>query len=446
MTNVNRHRGWVETFERDQLVVALPDLPAVTQALGTLDVRWEKTDQSEDLGMALLVLDLEDIAAAVRRLRADDDGFVGQEIGRFEAERAQALPRARPHADLDLLIRGIRAKFARQFPGWEVTIGKNYGPSLVKGYPHTHGGGNGDPQPTEAPLSPPVFEHRDQEHRGRGIRVGLLDTHIFPDERLTGHYIAAPTDVLHRGRHTYTIFDGHCAFVASCILQQAPAAELYVRSVLDQHGDGSAWKAAVAVAEFARLGLDVVNLSFGEFLTDDNSAPMVLEAAVKRLGPETVVVAAAGNNGDPQELTEELVNEGVKPNSASYPAALPDVVGVGALDKDGKRAAFTPDPAPWIALLAPGVGLVGSYVRGDVMIQRRDKHDHLADQPPPVAFGGKAAWEGCSFAAGIVSGEIAARTRPGRRSARQALDQLLSPDPGKPRPGIMPNPDNRTEG
>ena len=29
----NRHRGWVETFEPDQLVAALPDLPAILQLL-----------------------------------------------------------------------------------------------------------------------------------------------------------------------------------------------------------------------------------------------------------------------------------------------------------------------------------------------------------------------------------------------------------------------------
>ncbi len=442
---MTRHRGWVETFEDDQLVVAMPDLPAVLQVLGALDVRWGKIEQNEDLGMAL-VCGLEGLPAAVRRLREDEDGFIGQEIGRFETERAQALPRAQPHADLELLIRGIRATFARQFPGWEVMIGKNYGPSLVKGYPHIHGGGNGDPQPTSDPLSPPVCEHDHYQRRGQGVRVGLLDTRIFPDDNLTGHFIAASGDVLDPGKRTFTMFDGHCAFVASCILRQAPAAELHVRSVLNKHGDGSAWDAAIAVAEFARLGLDVVNLSFGEFLTDNNTAPMVLEAAVKRLGPETVVIAAAGNNGDPKDLTEELVHEGVKPNSASYPAALPDVVGVGALDKDGKRAVFTPDPAPWIELLAPGVGLVGSYLHGEVMIQHRNKHDDLIDQPPPVLFSGKARWEGCSFAAGIVSGEIAARTRPGRRSAPRALDQLLHPDPGQPFPGIVPNPDNRTDG
>ncbi|HUK68542.1 MAG TPA: S8/S53 family peptidase, partial [Streptosporangiaceae bacterium] len=201
---------------------------------------------------------------------------------------------------------------------------------------------------------------------------------------------------------------------------------------------GSAWDAAIAMAEVARAGVDVVNLSFGEIRTDDDSAPMVLETAVKRFGPETVVVAAAGNNGEAKNLPPELVHDGLEPNSASYPAALVDVIGVGALDQSGQRAAFTPHPAPWIALLAPGVGLTGAYVRGEVTIEHKDKNGKILDARE-VSFPGTAVWEGCSFAAGVVSGAIAAGTVPGHRSARQALDGLLHPDPGKPGGHIRPN-------
>ena len=401
-----------------------------------------------------------EVEAAVDRLVHDP--AVGRELNRFRGEREQAHPGTL--ATLDLLIKGVRLQFAQRFPGWEVTIGKNYGPSLVKGHPHVGGGGDGDPRPTaeavlpphvgggvtpEAVLPPhvggggrgepqpahagpgqPVSGHDRPRQRGRGVRIGLLDTRIFPNKSLTGHYIAGPNDVLDPNKRRFTMFDGHCAFVASCILQRAPAAELQVRHVLNSQGIGWAWDVAVAIAEMAQSGLDVVNLSLGEFLTDDDSAPMVLETAVKRFSQDTVVVAAAGNNGDAKELTRELVHEGVKPNSASYPAALPDVVGVGALDQDGKRAAFTPAPAPWIALLAPGVGLTGAYVDGDVTIQHKNKHGQVTSSKK-VHFDGTATWEGCSFAAGIVSGELAARTVPGRRAARQALAELLRPEPGK---------------
>jgi membrane-anchored mycosin MYCP len=423
-----RH-GMVETFHDDQLVVALPDLRTVTGALHRLGVRWGKTESSPALGLGL-VSGLTKVPAAVRTLEED----FGPELQRFRAERAGISPGAPPLADLDLLIKGIRLQLARTFPGWEVTIGKNYAPSLVKGYPHIGGGGNGDPQPARAtPGSPAAVRHRSSA-LGRGVGVGLLDTRIFPDGRLAGHYIARPDDLLDPAKRTFTMFDGHCAFVGSCILWHAPAAELHIRHVLDHHGNGTAWHAAVAMAELAQAGVDVVNLSFGEYLTDDNAAPMVLEAGVKRFGPDTVVVAAAGNNGDVKNLPAELVREGVKPNSASYPAALPDVVGVGAVDEHGKRAVFTPDPAPWIALLAPGVGLTGAYVQGEVAIEHKNRDGETLHEKL-VPFHGTAKWEGCSFAAAVVSGAIAAGTVPGRRSAREALETLLR----KPRYGIIPN-------
>jgi subtilisin family serine protease len=172
----------------------------------------------------------------------------------------------------------------------------------------------------------------------------------------------------------------------------------------------------------------VVNLSFGEYRTDDDSAPMVLRTAVKMLDPGTVVVAAAGNNGDVGNLPARFVPRGLKPNSVSYPAALPEVIGVGALDRNGDLAAFTPHPAPWIRLLAPGVGLTGAYVHGTVLIEHKDKDGKVLDAKP-VQFPGWATWAGCSFAAAVVSGAIAAGTVPGHRSAREALAELLHPDP-----------------
>ncbi len=422
--------GWAERFHDDQLIVALPDLDVVTRELAHLGVRHDEPERSAVLGLAL-IRNLANVAPAVNAVQRNTT--IGPDLLRFKEDRARARPSAPDVADLDLLIKGIHVQFAQTYPGWKVTIGKNYRPSPVKGYPHL-GGGDGDPEPTEVALGQANSGRRPNSEQGSGVRVGLLDTRMYPSAWMAGRYIARPDDLLDRDQGTFTVFDGHCAFVGSCILQQAPAAEIHVRHVLDCHGDGTAWEAAVAMAEIARAGVDVVNLSFGEFRTDDNTAPMVFEAAVKRFSTETVVVAAAGNNGDVKNLRPELVHDGLKSNSASYPAALPDVVGVGALDKNGELAPFTPDPAPWISLLAPGVGLTGAYVRGIVNLQHTDKTGKVLDSKP-VSFTGTAIWEGCSFAAGVVSGAIAARTVPGRRSARQALEELLQPYPGQPGPG-----------
>jgi membrane-anchored mycosin MYCP len=429
-------RGRIEAFHDDQLIVPLRDQEVMRTALHSLGVQLGSAEPSATLGLTLL-RDLSNIGPAVRSLREDPE--TGPGLRHFEQERAGlGGPGA---ADLDLLVAGIGLQFARKYPGWEVQVGKNYRPSQVKGYPHIGGGGEGDPEPTTAPLPGGGLDPA----LGRGVRVGLLDTRLFPDPRLSGHYIARAEDLLDPDQELFTMFDGHCAFVGSCILGQAPAAELHLRPVLDSANDGSAWDAAVAMAEIAQTGVDVVNLSFGEIHTDDNSAPMVLEHAVRRFGPETVVVAAAGNNGDIRHLPADLVLDGLEPGTASYPAALEDVVGVGALDRNRSRASFTPHPAPWIALLAPGVELTGAYVRGMVTIEHLDKHGRILDSKP-VFFPGTATWQGCSFAAGVVSGAIAAGTVPGHRSSREALNELLQAGPGERRAGIRPNRADDSEG
>jgi hypothetical protein len=392
----------------------------MTTTLLGMGVQVGSAEPNATLGLTLL-RDLSNIGPTVRSLR--EDPGTGPGLRRFEQERA-GFGGPGP-ADLDLLVAGIRLQFARKYPGWQVQIGKNFRSSQVKGYPHVGGGGEGDPEPSTAPLPGGDLD----PNLGHGVRVGLLDTRLFPDPRLSGHYIARDEDVLPPDQELYTMFDGHCAFVGSCILGQAPAAELHLRPVLNSANDGSAWDAAVAMAEIAQTGVDVVNLSFGEIHTDDNSAPMVLEHAVRRFGPETVVVAAAGNNGGIRHLPADLVLDGLTPATASYPAALEDVIGVGALDRNSSRASFTPHPAPWIALLAPGVGLTGSYVRGMVTIEHLDKTGKILDSKP-VPFPGTATWQGCSFAAGVVSGAIAAGTVPGRRSSREALNDLLRAGPG----------------
>jgi membrane-anchored mycosin MYCP len=428
--------GRVEAFHDDQLAVALPDEELVARTLAGLGVRIGQTERSPVLGLALM-RGLANVDQAVAALL--DSGDIGPELRQFRHERArsQAGASGADVASLILLIKGIHLRFARDYPGWKVTIGKNYRPSPVKGYPHI-GGGNGDPQPTDATLGPASPEDEPATGPGNGVRVGLLDTRLYPHPWFADRYLARRSDLLDSDRDTFTVFDGHSAFVASCILREAPAAELYVHQVLDGQGDGTAWEAAVAMAETAQTGMDVVNLSFGEFLTDDNTAPMIFDAAIRQFSPETVLVAAAGNNGDVDHLSPNLVPAGLEHNTAAYPAAHVNVVGVGALDRSGHRAAFTPDPAPWISLLAPGVGLTGAYVRGVVEIEHKDNQGHVLDSKQ-VAFPGTAIWEGCSFAAGVVSGAIAARTVPGRRSAREALEELLHPDPGQPDGGIVPN-------
>lgn len=428
--------GWVESFHDDELVVGLPELGAVQAVLTDLGVGWGGTEASTRLGLARLS-GLDGVAGAARELL--DNSGVREALRRFRQERRAVHPEAPPVSELALLIQGIRLLFARKYPGWQITIGKNYRPSMLQGYPHI--GGEGEPTPGDSSLTPaagvPGFGPPGP-HIGRG-RVGLLDTRLFRHESLANSYYARDEDLLAPQADSFTEFDGHCTFVASCILRQAPHAELYLRHVLDHEGNGTAWHAAVAIAEMAQLGLDVVNLSFGEFMTDDDTAPAVLAAAIRCFGPETVVVAAAGNNGYAGQRRPEGMPRGVTSATAAYPAALPGVVGVGAIDADGKLAPFTPNPAPWISLYARGVDLTEAYLRGNVAIVVSRDEDGQVTKTREQPFDGTANWAGCSFAAGIVTGAIAAGVVPGKRSAREALNLLLYPEKGQESLDILPH-------
>jgi membrane-anchored mycosin MYCP len=421
--------GRIEVFHDDQLIVAIPHLPLITRALEDLGVHWDwdAIDQSKLLGLAR-IRDLRNVGQAVVDLGQDNN--ISADLRYFREYKAN-IRGGQDAADLEILIKGLHLRFAQEHPGWEVPIAKNYAQSWIVGHPHYGGGGQGDPKPARAGFTLPESD----SGRGRGVRVGVLDTPLFPAESLTGRYIARSGDLIAPGQGQYTMFDGHCAFVCSCVLQRAPAAELHVRRVLDSDGNGSSWEAAKAMAEMADQGLDVVNLSFGDYLMDDNTAPMVFRTAVDLFGPRTVIVAAAANNGNPDELTAELKNAGITANTASYPAAIAGVVGVGALDQNGKRASFTPN-APFIRLLAPGVGLTGVYVHGKVALKSAGQDGNLGE---PTQFDGAAVWEGNSFASAIVTGEIAARTLPGRRSAREVLEELLNQPEGAGSCDIVPN-------
>ena len=113
--------------------------------------------------------------------------------------------------------------------------------------------------------------------------------------------------------------------------------------VLDENGSGYASDVAQAVIDATDRGADVINMSLG---SPENSAA-VATAVEYALSREVPVVAAAGNarqNG----------------NATSYPAALPGVIAVAATTSSDVSAAFS-NTGPYVALAAPGQGIVSTY-------------------------------------------------------------------------------------
>ncbi|GII54878.1 serine protease [Planotetraspora thailandica] len=235
---------------------------------------------------------------------------------------------------------------------------------VLVGQPLYFGGPGGRPSPARAvPYEP---------GEACDVTVGVLDTGLAPHPWLTPWYrddIAETPDADRDG--TLDEQAGHGTFVAGLILREAPGVRLRAIRLLDSHGVSDEAALLRTLTSLRRDPIDVLNLSFGGFTFDDQ-APVGLEDALRGF---PAVVACAGNTGMSRPF---------------WPAALPGVVAVAALD-DEARAGFSAY-GPWVDACAQGVGLTSSFV----------EHE---------SFHGFATWSGTSFATAIVAGRVAAHCR-----------------------------------
>jgi subtilisin family serine protease len=416
--------------EPAQLVVSARHLTMVLQTLDLLGVPHEsEPERSEELGLALLAL--ADVEGGVERvLRAARDPSTGYQ-GLTEPQRlAMAaavdavgqLDAGAPSAvdALDRLLCFLRAWFADLYRGWRPTFGKN---RFVEGiFPFDGGGtdqtrilgeiGGGGGDGPEIVAEGSAYREGVVPRPGRralpaAVRVGVLDTRVFPHAMLLGRYVVDDDPPAYPPTAKVPFATGHGTFVAGLIVGHAPDAVLEVRGPLsDGSATASAWDVARAMVKFAGSGVSVLNMSFG-CVTRDGEPPLLLATAVEMLSPQVVLVAAAGNHGD--ERTAK-----VPTNSAVYPAAFDSVVAVGAHDTGGGLAHFSPQQ-PWVDLTAPGVRVESCYP--------------VAIEPGP-GYAGRGRWSGTSFAAAHVSGQIAANTEPSRLEAREVVERLLQLKPG----------------
>jgi hypothetical protein len=423
-------QGLREIYHDDQMVVALNDRHLVEGSLAGLRVGIQDFEPHEFLGLGLLTLDLASMTQAVEGLMASDPQ-IGPGLTQYRNSLA-ARPGQLPITSLDLLLKALRMSYHNQYPYWDgPQIGKNRGIDTLSGAPEIGPGGVGDPLVSQEPLPPrsPQPSEGPPRTEGMGVLVGQIDGPVYPHPWLGGGYLAAPADVVPTG-DGYQVNQGHAASVASCILNVAPAAQIHLRRVLGEDGKGDVWNAAKQMVELADLGCDVVNMSVGQCFTDDGNPPLVLETAVELLGSRSVIIAAAGNHGNIDQYPC-LALPGLTQDSVYYPAGCKGAIAVGALDQDEKVAPFTPQNAPYIRLMASGTGVTVAYLNGEVTIQH-----HCQNMVNTSPFPGWATVSGTSYSAAIVTGEIAKRTIPGQKTARDALDELLAASPSI----TVPNP------
>jgi membrane-anchored mycosin MYCP len=367
-------------FHDNEIVVATPDLRLVLGRLESEGVPAAEVERAEELGLALVVL-------------AED----------AVTEWGKGHPQAQELGDsqlvLDALFESLYKHFKNTYGGWTPTFGKNRDVDRAEGN-HTIGGGDeGVPRPADE-LGARAADS------GAGVTVGVADTDLYPNPWFNGAYLIPPSGLWSAAEYGQVpnYESGHAAFVVGTILQQAPGARIEVRPVLEKDGSADSWAVAKQLVRFERLGIQILNLSLGCF-TVDNEAPLVLQAALERLDPDIVVIAAAGNYADEKRDQRRPL----------WPAAMPRVVAVGATDAGGKVAPWSPEPNnwPWVNALTRGFDLTSTYIMGPVELPAGS-----------LEFKGFATWSGTSFAAAKVSGEVAAETRPGVPAA-EALRRLL---------------------
>ncbi len=406
--------------ELDQIAVTLEYLQLLTSKLDDLGIEHALESESEDLGLALVSIAHAEIGAknALLAVGELDVATTGQGEDQAGGGHDQREWPTRPSSGrpLDTILWSLRRLFKAEFSGWSPSMGKN------RVVDHVHGVWevihSGDPNaPRELDKEPERVTRA--QGPGTGVRVGVLDTGLYPQPWLAGGWVARYTDLLSPGS-VPTMAQGHATFIAGLVLQQAPGAVVVVRQVLDQDGSTDSWTAAEEIVRLGRSGVDIINLSFACY-TDDNEPPFVLATAVDRLDPNIVVVAAAGNS-EQRDAAGNIVRESNRP---AWPAALDDVVAVGATDNDGEPATFSPT-APWVDLLARGVDLISTYPDEVRISTAGGTARGTGETTPPTEYkGGWAKWQGTSFAAALIAGAIAAGTAPGRVSAAAAARDLF---------------------
>ncbi|MBA3245277.1 MAG: S8 family serine peptidase [Actinobacteria bacterium] len=199
------------------------------------------------------------------------------------------------------------------------------------------------------------------------VRVAVIDSGIDGGHpELRSRIVAAESFVGTPAREDAT---GHGTFVAGLIAAavgngegiagMAPSAELLIAKVVEEDGSIGVEAEARAIRWAVDEGARVLNMSLGGVRdprdpSRDTYSPLE-EAALAYATRKGVVVVAAVGNGDAAPSQPWPY--------ASYPAALPHVLGVSALARNGSSPAFSNRDRIYNDLAAPGQGLLSTFPR-----------------------------------------------------------------------------------
>lgn len=276
------------------------------------------------------------------------------------------------------------------------------------------------PEPSDRQL-PPLDDTADNSVLDP-VRIGVVDSGVEDATGWFGSHLERSAPEPGSGRGPLAYDRGHGTFVAGTALHSAygspapaggrrPITVIGRSLTLDRYALTDELDVASHILAVGPA-VDVLVLAFGGYSWFDQSMQLLRTALdlVFEKKPELVVVAAAGNDA----VTRPF-----------WPAAYPDVIGVGALrDPDQSTRACFSNHGPWVDTCAWGLRRTGPFVVHDGTVQAYKSLTECTGLLTsmaggmPVRFEGWARWSGTSFAAPVVAGAIA------RGIAQQAL-----PDP-----------------
>jgi subtilisin family serine protease len=238
------------------------------------------------------------------------------------------------------------------------------------------------------------------------VRVAIVDSGLdLGHPEFAGRVVAKRSfvggDVLDR--------QGHGTFVAGIIAANsdngqgiagiALSAQLLIAKVVRSDGTISPIAEAKAIRWAADNGARVINLSLGGLRaprnkSEDTYSPIEQDAIEYAYAKGAVLVAAVGNGDQAPQTPWDF---------ASWPAALPHVIGVSAVAQDGSVPSFSNRDANFNDIAAPGVGIVSTLPRA-LTAARPSCPDQGYSICGPAEF---RTGEGTSYAAAQVSAAAA---------------------------------------
>jgi Subtilisin-like serine proteases len=190
--------------------------------------------------------------------------------------------------------------------------------------------------------------------KGQGARVMILDTGVDQEHPSLKANFEKGQDFVGDNISPYPYADqvGHGTHVAGTIAGVidatgftgvAPKAKFLMGRVCSENGCSN-----ISIAQGINWGIqekvDVISMSLGGGWSTPGERAAVSQADKAGI----TIVAASGNSGTPK---------------VSFPAALPTVIAVGAVDSSLKKADFS-QWGPELAIVAPGVAVVSSVPQG----------------------------------------------------------------------------------